>query len=306
MRLPHYLTIFLKGIAMGAADIVPGVSGGTIAFITGIYEELINTLKSIHPGQLGTLFRQGPKAFWQAVNGHFLASLLAGIVTSFLTLAHMISYLMESYPLMLWSFFFGLVLASGIHIGRLLRLRCPVSLLLLVAGAVFAYIITMMQPTQLQPSAWMVFAAGAVAICAMILPGISGSFILLLLGMYSFVIAAIKSLDADIIAVFLLGCVTGLLSFVHVLSWLLRHYRNMTLAALTGFLLGSLNALWPWKTVDRVIESGDKTVEVTGNVWPWVYQELTAQPPMITYCLLCAAAGIVIVLSLEKTAAVEA
>ncbi|HEY9033599.1 MAG TPA: DUF368 domain-containing protein [Pseudomonadales bacterium] len=302
MRNSRYLPVFLKGIAMGAADIVPGVSGGTIAFISGIYEELIDTLKGIRPALLGTLWRDGMPAFWRAANGSFLLSLLAGIAVSFVLLAHLITHLMEAWPLLLWSFFFGLVLASGLHIGRLLTLRCPLSLLMFMLGLVAAAVITLLPPSHAVPTLPMVFGAGAVAICAMILPGISGSFILLLLGLYGHVIGAIKALDVSVIGVFLLGCVTGLLSFVHLLSWLLHHYRNMTLAMLTGFLLGSLNALWPWKLTTGLIESGSKSVPLQDNVLPWTYTAATGQPAMLLGCLLLLGAGVAIVLLLERLA----
>ena len=287
---------------MGAADIIPGVSGGTIAFITGIYEELIDTLKSINPKLLPVLFKQGPKAFWQAMNGNFLFSLLVGIIGSFITLAHAISYLMTSWPLLLWSFFFGLVLASALHVIRQVKIRCPLSLSMLALGTIAAFVVTIMRPAAIDPGYLAIFAAGAVAICAMILPGISGSFILLLMGLYGFIIAAIKSLDMAVISVFVLGCATGLLSFVHVLSWLLHHYRSQTLALLTGFLIGSLNALWPWKVVTEYYRApGREPRPLTqSNVLPGQFESATGDSAMLLTCIFMVVAGVGIVWLLER------
>ena len=301
MNVNKYVPVFFKGMAMGAADVVPGVSGGTVAFITGIYLELLDSLKAINPKSALMLFKEGPKPFWQAINGNFLLSLLLGIAVSFLSLAHVISWLMVTYPLLLWSFFFGLVVASTIHMSKQLNVKCPVSIGCFIVGAGVAFFITSITPSQMEPSHLKVFAAGAVAICAMILPGISGSFILLLLGMYAFIIEAIKSFDLGIIAVFLVGCVTGLLCFVHLLSWLLHHYRSMALSLLTGFLLGSLNALWPWKHVLTFYESrkGLKPL-AQENVLPSDYLSLTGNDPMLLACIVVAILGLMVVLGLER------
>lgn len=301
MHIPKYPLLFLKGMAMGAADVVPGVSGGTIAFITGIYEELLNSLKAINQHALKVLLQQGPAAFWQQINGSFLLTLMAGIISSFLLLAHGIVWLMAQYPTLLWSFIAGLVLASTLHIGKQIDLRKAGVGSFFAIGFILAFFVTEARPAQLEPGYLMVFAAGAIAICAMILPGISGSFILLLLGLYGYIIQALKNLDLAVVLVFAAGCGTGLLAFVHALSWLLKHYYHQALAFLTGMLLASLNALWPWKQVVEYYQSGDKLKPlVQKNISPSYYELLTGNDAMLMYCILLAVTGLVLVLALER------
>ncbi len=301
MRIPHHLSVFLKGMGMGAADVVPGVSGGTIAFITGIYDELLDSIKSVNPHAAMILMKQGPVSFWQFINGNFLVALISGIGLSFLSLAHLITYLLDAYPLMLWSFFFGLVVASGIYIARDIDFKCIMSVFMIFAGMAIAYIITSSQPAQVDPTHLKVFGAGAIAICAMILPGISGSFILVLLGLYGFILESVKALDIEVICYFLAGCVTGLLSFVHLLSWLLKNYRSIIIALLTGFLLGSLNALWPWKRVIEYYQTskGLKPL-LQENILPDQYASIVGQDAMLLPCLIMMLVGAILVLGLEK------
>jgi len=301
-RTPQQLVgIFLRGMAMGAADIVPGVSGGTIALITGIYEELLNSLKSITPAKLLLLVKQGFSAFWQSVNGTFLLCLMLGILTSLLSLSHALSYLIAEYPILVWSFFFGLVAASALWLAKQCKLKCPMTNLMLIIGTAIAWLITSGRPMHIDPTPLMLFLSGALAICAMILPGISGSFILLLLGVYAPVLAAIKGFDFALLSVFALGCLFGLLSFVHLLSFLLKRYHSMALALLTGFLFGSLNALWPWKEVVETYTSS-KGIEkplLQANRLPEEFAQLTGQDPQVLLACLCACLGIVAVLALE-------
>jgi len=246
--LKDYIIISLKGVAMGAADVVPGVSGGTIAFISGIYEELLSSISNINLGLFKTLKKEGFKKAWTQLNGNFLVALLIGIFVSVLSLAKTLKYLLENEPILLWSFFFGLVLASVIYIGRQLTKWNAVTLFILILGAALAYYITTLDPLVSEnSSSWFLFLAGAIAICAMILPGISGAFILVLLGAYQPVLAAVNDRDYKIISLIGLGAIVGLLSFSRVLKWLFKHYKNYTLAALTGFIIGSLNKIWPWK-----------------------------------------------------------
>ncbi len=296
-----YLGVFFRGMAMGAADIVPGVSGGTIALITGIYEELLNSLKSISPKSVGLIWQQSPKAFWQAINGTFLFSLLAGIVLSLISLSHVLTFLMAQYPILVWSFFFGLVAASGLWLLKQCSLMKYQTGLFLIVGTIVAYLVTSGRPMQVEPTFLALFFSGALAICAMILPGISGSFILLLLGVYAPVLAAIKGLDLATMAVFGLGCATGLLSFVHILSYLLKRFHSQALALLTGFLFGSLNALWPWKQVLEFYTSskGLEKPLIQVNVLPHQYSEISQQEPFIIPAILCAILGAVVVLGLE-------
>ncbi len=246
--LKDYVIISLKGIAMGAADVVPGVSGGTIAFISGIYEELLSSISSFNFGLLKTIKNEGIKAAWNQVNGNFLLALFLGIFISILSLAKLIESLLENHPILIWSFFFGLVLASIIYVGKQITKWGVGSILLLIFGAVLAYYITTLNPMVSENSSpWFLFIAGMIAICAMILPGISGSFILVLLGAYKPVLNAVNDKDFFSIAVFMVGAIVGLLSFSRVLKWLFTKYKNLTLAALTGFIIGSLNKIWPWK-----------------------------------------------------------
>lgn len=301
MQIPHFLMVFFKGMAMGAADVVPGVSGGTVAFITGIYDELLNSIKSVNPKTALLLFKEGPKSFWQAINGNFLLALLSGIIVSFLSLARLITWLMATHPVLLWAFFFGLVAASAVYIAKELDKKSIANWLMLAIGFVIAFSITSSQPVHIEITSMRVFLAGAIAICAMILPGISGSFILLLLGMYSAILGAVKAFDVAIILVFIGGCLTGLLSFVHLLSWLFNRYRAATISILTGFLLGSLNALWPWKQVVSYYTSS-KGIEkplMQENVLPQQFAELTQQDPQLLFCILLAVAGMAVVLGLE-------
>ena len=296
------ISVFLKGMAMGAADIVPGVSGGTIALITGIYEELINSLKSVTPAKIMLLFKQGPKAFWSSINGTFLSVLLLGIVTSLISLSHALSFLIREYPTLIWSFFFGLVLASGLWLLRQCQLRSLVSQVSLFVGIAIAFMVTSGRPLDIEATPFMLFISGALAICAMILPGISGSFILLLLGVYTPVLLAIKSLDWGTMLIFAAGCGTGLLSFVHLLSFLLNRFHAIALASLTGFLFGSLNALWPWKKIVETYTSskGLEKPLVQQNVWPTQFEVVTGQDSMWVFALMCLALGCLIVFLLEK------
>lgn len=297
----RYLGVFFRGMAMGAADIVPGVSGGTIALITGIYEELLRSLKSITPKTLCLIWQQGPKSFWSEINGNFLLSLMAGIVLSLISLSHLLTYLLSSYPILIWSFFFGLVAASGFWLLKQCCLKQVGSWVLLALGIAIAWSVTSGRPMEVEATPIVLFFSGALAICAMILPGISGSFILLLLGVYAPVLAAIKGLDLTVIAIFGLGCATGLLSFVHLLSFLLGRFHAQAIAILTGFLFGSLNALWPWKQV-LIYYTSSKGIEkplVQENIWPTDFLVLTQQEPMLLLALVAALIGMLVVLGLE-------
>lgn len=244
-----HIQLFLKGMAMGAADVVPGVSGGTIAFITGIYEELIGSISSINKDTFKLLFRGQFRELWTAINGNFLAVLFAGIFTSILTLASVLTYTLEHYPILTWSFFFGLVAASVWMMGRTVERWNIKALLAFLFGTVVAYTITEMGATAGSDAPWYLVLSGALAICAMILPGISGSFILLLLGAYSTVLAAVANRELLTIAYVGIGAVAGLLLFSKGLKFIFERYYNFTIALLSGFLLGSLNKLWPWKEV---------------------------------------------------------
>lgn len=299
-----YVLLFLKGMAMGAADIVPGVSGGTIAFISGIYGELIESLRKLTPAALVVWQREGFYAFWQYINGTFLLVLLGGILLSIFSLAHLVTYCLEHHPLLVGGFFFGLVLAATIYIGRSLPFNQLTVWSAFVIGALAAIALAMAKPVQLPNEWWMVFAAGAIAICAMILPGISGSFLLLLMGLYSFILRSLIEADLLIITSFVAGCAVGLLSFSHLLSWLLRHYHNVTMAVLTGFLLGSLMIVWPWKqTVETVVNRHGEVVPVRQeNLWPGDYGQLVGGDPQTWSVIALAAIGLLLIFSIEYLA----
>ena len=246
--LKDYIIVSLKGMAMGAADVVPGVSGGTIAFISGIYEELLNSISSFKFSLINVLNNEGIKVVWKKINGSFLLALFIGICFSVLSLAKLIENLLENHPILIWSFFFGLVLASIIYIAKQIKLWNIKCYLYLIFGLIFAYYITTLNPVISQNSSpWFLFLAGMIAICAMILPGISGSFILVLLGAYKPILNAINTKDFFSVVIFMAGAILGLLTFSRVLKWLFSKYKNYTLALLIGFIAGSLNKIWPWK-----------------------------------------------------------
>ncbi len=232
---------------MGAADIVPGVSGGTIAFISGIYDRLLGAINSVKFSVLKTLKSEGIAAAWKSIDATFLVVLLSGMLTSIVLLSKPIKYALVNHPVLLWSFFFGLVLASIWLVGKQIKQYNATTLFLFLAGGAIAFWITTLETLQGSDHLGYIFMAGAIAICAMILPGVSGAFILLVLGVYQIVIGAIHDRDLKLIATFGAGCVVGLLTFSRVLKWLLNNKRAQTLAVLTGFLLGSLNKIWPWK-----------------------------------------------------------
>lgn len=266
-RIKDYAVLTLKGMAMGAADVVPGVSGGTIAFIAGIYDELINSIKSINMHSLKLLFTGKIAAFWKAVNGNFLFALLLGIAISVFSLAKLITYLLLNEPVLVWSFFFGLVLASTWFVTKDIRGWNWKTVAGFVGGAVIAYYITVATPAETSTNLMFIFLCGAIAICAMILPGISGSFILVLLGKYFYVMEAVKTLDLVVLGVFAFGAALGITSFSRVLSYALKNFRNITLSVLSGFMLGSLNKVWPWKEVEKLVSDGHE-VMIEHNIAP--------------------------------------
>lgn len=246
-RFKDYLIISLKGVAMGAADAVPGVSGGTIAFISGIYEELISTISNVNLALFKTLFSEGIKPFWKALNGNFITALMIGIIISFVSFMRLAKYLLENHPVLIWSFFFGLIVASIYFVGKQITKWNIGSIVALIIGASIAFYVTTLPALASNDNSLYLFIAGAIAICAMILPGISGSFILIILGAYKTLSDALHDFDIKKILIFTAGATIGLLSFSHLLKWLFKNYHNITLALLAGFIFGSLNKVWPWK-----------------------------------------------------------
>ncbi|MDP1932204.1 MAG: DUF368 domain-containing protein [Gammaproteobacteria bacterium] len=288
------LTIFLKGMAMGIADSVPGVSGGTIAVMAGIYEELIHSLKNLNPLQLPTHCKGGVRQFWQNINGGFLLALLLGVVTSLYLSANTVLYLLEfQYPLVM-AFFAGLVFASTWFLRKQISCwqRREIGFLLLGAG--ITLLISLGNPLAGNYSYFYVFFCGLIAICAMILPGISGAFILILLGVYDHVLSALRALEFGVIIVFVSGCVIGLLSFAHLLSWTFFYYRQQTYAFLTGMLAASVVVLWPWKLV-----SDGELMEVT-YLSPGRFESMTGQSSQLLSVILLVLLGYSVVAIFER------
>jgi len=255
------ISTILKGAAMGVAEVIPGVSGGTIAFITGIYERLLKCIKAINPSLVSTFKTNGFKGVWNAIDGNFLAFLLGGMLAGVVAGIFGVTYLLENYPTPVWGFFFGLIIASSIYIGKQIPNWDWSKWVGLIAGFLVAFGITIITPAEGSDNLLMVFIAGVIAISALILPGISGSFMLLLMGMYTLIIPALKSLLEEqdmssftIVFVFAMGCLVGLAGFSRVLTWLLDKYKYTTFAVLTGFMLGSLNKIWPWRNITEVMD----------------------------------------------------
>ena len=289
---------------MGAAEVVPGVSGGTIAFISGIYEKLVDSIRQFNPHIVLRLKKVGVKAVWREVNAGFLLVLFGGMGVSILLFASGISFMLHNEPVAIWSFFFGLVIASSLVVSREIT---SVGLDIGLAAGVgigIGVVITQLVPIDLEPTPIMLFIGGSVAICAWILPGLSGSFILLILGLYGFVIEAIKTLDIVNLAIVGAGSIVGLVSFSQVLARLFSHYKNETLAVLTGFMLGSLGKLWPWKnTISYQIQpDGSQIPLVQEPIMPGVYTNLTGESADIGLAVACAIAGGVLVLLLDWVA----
>lgn len=286
---------------MGAADVVPGVSGGTIAFISGIYEELLTSIANVNFSALKIAKKEGLKAAWTHLNGSFLLALFLGIAISVVSLAKVIKWLLENEPILLWSFFFGLVLASVIYVGKQISKWKAPTVIALIVGVFVTYYITTLNPMVNENSTpWFMFFAGALAICAMILPGISGAFILVLLGAYKPVLDAVNNRDFFTIAFVGLGAIVGLLSFSRVLKWLFAKFKNITLATLTGFIIGSLNKIWPWKeTISWRVNSHGKRVPLNQvSISPSDFDG----DPKIVWALVLVLVGFGLILLLEKLA----
>jgi len=299
-----YSIVTLKGIAMGAADVIPGVSGGTIAFISGIYGELLDSIKSINLVALKLLLTGKFAEFWKAINGTFLLSLVTGIAFSIISLAKALKYLLDHYPILVWSFFFGLVVASAIYVARTITKWNFGTVASGSAGIIIAYFITVITPAEANTTYWFIFLSGAIAICAMILPGISGSFILVLLGMYKFILEAVGNFELGVIFTFMAGAAIGIISFSNVLSWLLKKYHNLTIALLSGFMIGSLNKVWPWKKVVETFTDrhGEEKPLIEENILPGTYEQITENQSFIIEAIVLAAFGFVLIFIIENIA----
>ncbi len=296
--LKSYLGIALRGVCMGSADVVPGVSGGTMALITGIYEELILSIRSFDARALRLLIGFRIKALLAYVRWPFLCALLMGILLAIFSLSRAITYLLENEPVLLWSFFFGLVLASVYTVGKRIPQWHWHALLGAVGAALGAYFLVGLVPVEMPHGPPYIFCSAVIAICAMILPGISGSFVLVLLGQYAYILNAVNTRDLFVIALFGAGAAVGLMAFSRVLGWFFRRYHDLTIALLTGLMLGSLRKIWPWKeTIEtRINRRGEEVPLVQANVLPeaWAGEAMGA--------LALALFGLALVLVLERLA----
>lgn len=301
MSKRNYPLLILRGCAMGAADVVPGVSGGTIAFITGIYEELIDSIKAVDLQAVKLLLKFKLAEFWEKINGNFLISVIAGIGISIFSLAKLMTWLLENHPIYIWSFFFGLIIASSVLVAKEIKKWNIFTVISLILGAVIAYGITVMTPSETPDSWWFIILSGAIAICAMILPGISGAFILLLMGKYTYILGAVSAFNIGVLLLFAVGAVAGITSFSHLLSWLLKHHHTATVSLLTGFMVGSLNKVWPWKeTLQTYTDShGVEKALVESNISPVHFGELTGSDPLLWQAILMCIAGFLLIWGIE-------
>ncbi|UHD14936.1 DUF368 domain-containing protein [Thiocapsa bogorovii] len=310
------LSLILKGGAMGVAEVIPGVSGGTIAFITGIYERLLDAVKAFGPGLIGVHRRDGLDGVWRAVDGGFLALLLAGMAMGVLVGVFGVSWMLEHYPPLIWAFFFGLILASILFMARRIGQWRAGELGVFVLGAILAYGITTLTPASGNEALWFVFLCGAIAISALMLPGVSGSFMLLVLGMYQFIIQdTLKGLLVDfslekllVLSVFALGCLTGMMTMSRLLSWTFKRYRSLTLAILTGFLVGSLNKVYPWRNAADWLRdgSGQVVMAADGLTPEKILSEVNVLPsgyegdPLVLGAILTCVLGFLLVYAFDR------
>ena len=271
--IKNYLTVGIKGACMGAADVIPGVSGGTIAFITGIYDQLVGSIASINAEAFRLLLQGRFKDFWRHINGGFLLSLIAGIGLSVITLAGLMQMLLTTYPIQTWAFFFGLIVASSIFILRGISGWHLREYLMVILGVLLGATVCTLSPTQTPDGLWFIFLSGAIAICAMILPGISGSFILLILGKYQYIMGCISDLVSGtdvarnlmVLGVFAVGALVGIIGFSKLLHWLLARWNKEVLIVMAGFIIGSLVKIWPWGNPEAMLQAE----RAGGLLWGW-------------------------------------
>ncbi len=297
--MSDYFSLVARGFAMGAADVVPGVSGGTMAFILGIYEELLNSIKrfaSIDTIKMLLGFKL--KEAFDVLPWRFLAAVAFGIVLAIATLARFLEWTLENHPVLLWSFFFGLVVASIITVSKRVTAWNTNAIIGVIIGTIVGYLVVGLVPVETPNDLWFLFLSGAIAICAMILPGISGSFLLVLMGKYEYILSAVSSLDIVTIAAVGAGAALGLVSFAQVLSWLFKKYPNVTIALLIGLMIGSLRKIWPWKVdVQTYIDRHGEVVPlVQENVLPAAFDST------VMFAIVLAIVGFVIVFALDTWA----
>jgi putative membrane protein len=294
--MKHYIILFLKGMAMGIANVIPGVSGGTIALITEIYEELINSLKSFDRKALKLIISLDLSGFIQYTNLYFLLAVFGGSIASVFSIASLFKYLFLHYPILIWAFFFGLILASIYFVGKRIHKWNSSSIISLIIGTAVALSLSFITPASENSNLFFVFLCGIIGISGMMLPGLSGSFILILMGNYELLmVTAVTELNIILLAIFFLGSAFGLMSFSHVLSWIFKHYKDATLALLTGFILGSLSIIWPWKRIANSIMVNGKEKIIT---YDWHLPSDCNQETILATILIVL--GILVVYRLES------
>jgi len=308
IKIMRHILFFLKGFAMGAANVIPGVSGGTIALITGVFERIIDGIKSFNGKALRLLLKGKIKEFVRYTDLYFLLSVFVGMIVSVVTLAKLLAFLFANYPIYIWAFFFGLILASVYYVGKTINRWNMSVVVTFILGTAVAFSVTFLTPATQNDSFFYLVICGVVAICSMILPGLSGSFILILMGNYELVmITAVNEMDLNILFPVILGAVFGLVAFSHILSWIYKKFKNQTIAVLTGFILGSLSILWPWKNEiyrinqagDFILKNGEKIIQ---RYVPYIPESLNAEVISAVGFMII---GIVSITLIEKFAQVK-
>ena len=296
--MKHYFILFIKGMSMGIANVIPGVSGGTIALITGIYEDLINSLKSFDTKSLKLITLIDISGFIKHTNLYFLLAVFGGSIVSVFSIASLFKYLFINYPILIWAFFFGLIISSIYFVGKRISKWNTATIFSLIIGTLVAISLSFMTPASENDNLFFVFICGIIGISGMMLPGLSGSFILILMGNYKLLmVTAVTELNILLLSVFFLGSAFGLMSFSHILSWVFKHYKNQTLALLTGFILGSLSIIWPWKEVaESIIIKGKEKIIAYNWYFP---NELNTENILAIILII---AGILSVYALENFA----
>lgn len=298
----QYVIAAIKGVAMGAANVIPGVSGGTIALITGIFERLIDAMKSINLKSLKLLFTGKIVAFVKAVDLYFIISVFFGVIISIFSLARLLEYLFTNHHILVWSYFFGLIVASVYYVGKTITSWKIGTILMFIVGFGIMLAFTRLSPAQEHNTVWYNFIAGIVAASAMILPGLSGSFVLLLMGNYHLVmIESVNNLDMSVLVPVAVGAVVGILAFSHFLSWVFKKYKDQTIALLTGLILGSLSIIWPWKIAGEtyIDRHGEVQAAVTSTVLPNTYETVTTSDAHLEGAIICLIAGILTIVIVE-------
>lgn len=299
-HLKQQSIVFLKGLAIGTADVIPGISGSTVALITGIYSNLLGTIRSINKTAIKLLLTGQWKQLWSHIDGSFLLPLCLGIVISLLTTIHLVNYLLVNYPIEAWSFFLGLSIISCITVYQQIKKFTPSAIFITLIGIASAYIIIKVNPVSTSSNPWFIFIAGALAMSAMILPGISGSFILLILNKYAFMLNALQELNWPILIVFMAGGLLGLLTFSRMLSLLLRNYTNLTIALFAGFMVGSIPKTWPWKAYFPDPRGLASKLVVEQNISPFKFQAIYQKDPHLFQSLGCIVIGCLLVVAIKE------